>query len=860
MTIAELLERRAHSIPDAIAIVSGKRRLTYSELNSRANQLARYLIGRGIGAEKIVAAALPRSELMIVALFAILKAGAAYLPIDLDYPSERIKLMLDDANPAAIITTEVAIRCLPGTPSIPKHLLSDQELKRELIGYSGADLTNDGGPGATLPANAAYVMYTSGSTGKPKGVVVPHAGIANMARIYSSTSNVFRAVFGSSREKRLRALHMVSWGFDAAWGAILWMLNGHEMHIISELDRKDPEAVVAYVNSNNIDCLDCTPEYIRHLMEIGLLQENQWRPTLIIVGGEAMTRSLWSDLRSVRGAEVYNTYGPTECTVDSIDCALSVSAEPRIGQPVTNVDAYVLDVTLHQVRTGEIGELYIAGAGLARGYLGKPGMTAERFVACPFGDLGIRMYRTGDLVRKCQDGNFEFMGRIDDQVKIRGFRIELGEIESVLSQHPLVDRAVATVHADSSENKTLTAYVVPASEQVPTDAVLRAYAEAALPGYMIPSSFMIVNDFPLTPNGKVDRNGLPVPDVSSTPRGRRPRTHDEKVICKLFAEVLRLSDVGADENFFVLGGHSLLAARLVSKIRSQFGVTMSLRSLFEAPTPAGLAKLLITGNIADPLEGLFPLRRNGDRIPLFCIHPGGGLSWCYSALLPKISENSPIYSIQARGLHPGEELPLSIEQMACDYMDLIRSVQSHGPYQLAGWCFGGVVAHEIAVHLQENREDVALLALVDSVPANTRAADTPEELREMLDGHQLLADVLGGFDIEFDKLKDESLDELTFSEIMQRGGNALAMLGDYAVLSLMDIVRNNIWLSMNFVPKIFDGDILFFKSQKSELGSHRWQPYVSGKIVTYEIPGGHEDMTRSAAVSIIGEEISSWLI
>jgi nonribosomal peptide synthetase DhbF len=859
MTLSELLERRALDIPDAAAVVCDKRRLTYHELNARANRLARYLIRRGARPETIIAAALPRSESMMVALFAILKAGAAYLPIDLDYPPERIRLMFDDANPAAIITTEAAISCLPDAPGIPKHVLSDHEITEELAAYSEADFTDDDRIGV-LPANTAYVMYTSGSTGQPKGVAVTHGGLANIARVYSSTSKDFRSAFNPAHHRRLRLAHIVSWSFDAAWGPILWMLDGHEMHIVNELDRKDPEALIAYFNAHSIDYLDCTPEYMRQLMEMGFPQENGSKPALIIVGGETMTHSLWSELRSIKGAEVYNTYGPTECTVDAIDCALSASTEPRIGQPVTNVNAYVLDVELRQVRTGETGELYITGAGIARGYLGRPGMTAERFVASPFGRPGDRMYRTGDLARRYPDRNFEFMGRTDGQVKIRGFRIELGEIESVLSQHPSVGSAVAAAHTDDSGNKRLVAYVVPASGQVPADAVLRAHAQAALPVYMIPSVFMILDEFPLTSNGKVDRQGLPAPDVSSAQRGRRPRTHDEKVICRLFAEVLGLPDVRADENFFALGGHSLLAVRLVDKIRSELAVTMSIRSLFEEPTAAGLARLLAMGHFPDPLEGLLPLRRDGDRVPLFCIHPGGGLSWCYSALLPQINEACPIYGIQARGLHPGEEFPRSIGQMAYDYMNLIRSVQSHGPYQLAGWCFGGTVAHEIAVRLQDDNESVALLVLVDSIPANIRVADTPESLREMLDERRLLGDVLNGLDVDVDKLRDEPLNELAFNEIKRKGGGALAMPGGDVILSLLDIVRNNIWLSMNFTPKTFDGGMLYFKSQSSELGAEPWKPYVSGRIVTYEVPASHDNITLSGAISIIGRQMSPWLL
>lgn len=364
MTLSELFERKALDTPEVIAVVCGGLRLTYFELNAQANRLARYLIGHGARLETIIAAALPRDESMIVTLLAILKAGAVYLPIDLDNPPERIGLILADAVPAAIVTTDVAMRHLPDAPGLPSHVLSDPELRAELAAYSDADLADladlaelaDGHrTGLPHPENAAYVMYTSGSTGRPKGVAVSHASITNMSRVYSRASQVFGAVFDSPGQRRLRVAHLASWAFDAAWAPVLWMIDGHELHIVSEADRRDPEALIAYL-TDNIDCLNCTPEYLRQLMELGFLAGDERKPAFIIVGGDAITPSLWTDLRAVRGATVYNAYGPTESTLDAIDCLLSVSAEPRIGQPVTNVSAYVLDEDLGPVRPGETGE------------------------------------------------------------------------------------------------------------------------------------------------------------------------------------------------------------------------------------------------------------------------------------------------------------------------------------------------------------------------------------------------------------------------------------------------------------------------------------------------------------------------
>jgi amino acid adenylation domain-containing protein len=859
MTPSDLLESKAEDIANEVAVVSGEHRLTYYALNAQANRLARYLIRQGAGPETVIAVALPRDESVMVALFAVLKARAVYLPIDLDNPAERIRLVLEDAHPAAIVTTEAVLQCLPDVPDIPVHVLSDRRLVQELASYPEADLVDKDRVGMPRPENTAYVMYTSGSTGRPKGVMVPYSAIANIANVYSRESEVFYAAFSSARQKRLRVAHTASWAFDSAWPPVLWMIDGHEMHIISELDRRNPQALAAYLKANSIDCLNSTPEYIRQVMELGFLGEGASAPSFIIVGGDAISRSLWSELRSLKGPNVYNAYGPTECTVDAIGCELSVSPEPRLGQAVTNVDAYVLGEDLRQVPTGETGELYITGAGVARGYLGLPGRTAERFVASPFGSSGERMYRTGDLARRHSDGTFEFIGRADGQVKVRGYRVELGDIEFALTRHPSVGQALATVYADSAGNLRLVAYLVPAPGQLLTDTSLRGYAESALPRYMIPSAFIIMDGFPLTPNGKIDRNALPAPSGPAVSGHAQPVTHDVQVMCQLFAEVLGLSAVAADEDFFSLGGHSMLVAQLVDRVRSELNVEMSFRSLFEAPTAATLAKLLRTDHISDPLEGLLPLRQSGNRPPLFCIHPGGGLSWCYSALLSQITGDCPIYGIQARGLHPDEKLPQSIEQMADDYLNLITSVQGHGPYRLAGWCFGGTVAHEIAVRLREIGESVEVLVLVDSIPANPRVADSREALRDVLDERLLVRDVLNGLDVDSGKLNDEPADELTFSEIARKAGSSLRVLKDDVLANLLDIGRNNLWLSMNFTPKVFDGDMLYFKSQEFD-NVRSWERHVSGSIITREVPFDHGSVTHSEAVSMIGKEISASLL
>ncbi|GGW03189.1 hypothetical protein GCM10010230_37770 [Streptomyces narbonensis] len=634
-TVADMLTAQVARTPDAVALVFGDRALTYAELDARINRLARLLLARGAGPETVVALALPRSIEMVAALFAVLRTGAAYLPLDLDHPADRLRLMAEDTGPLCLLSTTAVAPTLRGQdgPVAPELLLDEPALAAELAALSGDDLTD-----AERPAFArgvpdrlehpAYVIYTSGSTGRPKGVVTPYRGLTNMQ--LNHQKEIFDPAIASAGGRRLRIAHTVSFAFDMSWEELLWLVEGHEVHVCDEELRRDAEALVAYCDEHRVDVVNVTPTYAQLLIEEGLLDRDdqdetggRHRPALVLLGGEAVSDTVWSRLRDTDDTYGYNLYGPTEYTINTLGGSTADSPTSTVGVPIRNTRAHVLDTMLRPVPPGCPGELYIAGTGLARGYHDRAGLTAERFVADPFGEPGERMYRTGDLVRQRPDGLLDFLGRTDDQVKIRGYRIELGEIATALSAHPEVAHAAVVVH-ETAGTKRLVGYVVreesagPATSAASAGAAdsaasgdpdstdstdsadetfgrrLREHLKAGLPDYMVPSALVTVATLPLTVNGKLDVKALPAPDIAGMGSGetRAPRTPQEETLCALFAEVLGLAEgsVGIDGDFFDLGGHSLLATRLVSRARTALDAELAIRDLFEAPTVAELVE------------------------------------------------------------------------------------------------------------------------------------------------------------------------------------------------------------------------------------------------------------------------------
>ncbi|HXL90832.1 MAG TPA: amino acid adenylation domain-containing protein, partial [Streptosporangiaceae bacterium] len=585
LTVPELFGAQAAASPDAVAVIADGHELTYAELDRRSDELAGFLADQGIGPEHVVAVALPRSALLVTALLGVLKAGAAYLPLDPGYPLDRISFMLADAAPALLLTDTETADNLPAT-RIPT------------VTIDATTVSSTRPHPALRPQNPAYVIYTSGSTGTPKGAVIAHGSIANLSRYEIGELGI---TAGS------RVAQFASAGFDAfIIECCLALLSGAALVVIPQQRRLGAE-LAAFLAGAGVTHVTLPPGVVESLPDRSLPGVD------LIVAGEACPAGVAE--RWAPGRRLRNGYGPTEATVcvTLSDPLPGDGGVPPIGRPVANAQCYVLDEFLRLVPPGVAGELYVAGAGLARGYLGRPGQTGARFVACPFGLPGERMYRTGDLVRWTDNGQLMFLGRSDDQVKIRGFRIEPGEVEAALARHPGVAQVAVVAREAAPGDKRLVAYLVPAGTA--DVAGLRTYLSGQLPEYMVPSAFVLLDSLPLSVNGKLDRQALPAPDYGSSGEYLAPRSQTERVLARIWAQVLGVDRVGVTDDFFELGGHSLLAVSLISRVRAELSAEIPILGLFTAPTVGGMAALVESGDvITRPALTAAPDRP--DRLPL----------------------------------------------------------------------------------------------------------------------------------------------------------------------------------------------------------------------------------------------------
>jgi amino acid adenylation domain-containing protein len=851
-TLPALFEAVASRHADDLALVCGASRMSYRELNDRANQLARLLVHRGAGPERTVALLLPRGLDLVVAVLAVLKTGSAYLPIDPSAPAERAAAMAADAHAVVAVTCGSTILAA----DVSAVHLDSPDVVAALAGYSEENVVDAERRAPLLAEHPAYVIYTSGSTGRPKGVVVTHH---NVVRLFRQTQRQFE--FGPADVWTL--FHSIAFDFSVweLWGSLL---HGGRLVVVPYEVSRSPADFIGLLADEQVTVLNQTPSAFYQLIEA-----DRERPAggfglslrYVVFGGEALETGrleAWYVRHADHAPTLVNMYGITETTVHVTHQVLNrrAAANPAtpLGQPIADLSVYLLDPYLQPVPPGASGELYVAGAGLARGYLGRPGLTAERFVADPFGAPGERMYRTGDIARRHVDGSLEFVGRADDQVKLRGFRIEIGEIEHIIAGCEGVAQVVVMVREDRPGDRRLVAYAVPASNAALDPRAVRAEAARVLPDYMVPT-VVVVDRLPLTVNGKLDRRALPAP--VTTGGSTAPRSPLEQSLCALFAGVLGVPDIGVDDSFFDLGGHSLLAVRLASLVKSVHGIEVSIRTLFESPTVSGLMARLGTAEVvADPLDVLLPLRLGGKGPPLFCVHPAAGIGWVYGGLLQFFDPGRSVYALQAARLTDPAGSPPSIEDMADSYLERIRGVQAAGPYHLLGWSFGGVVAHAMAARLMAEGQQVALLAMLDAYPAD-RAR---EANADSFTTSQALAAVLESLGYV---VPGHTLSAAEFVAILQAQGSALASLGPDTVNALADTFVRNVALRAVHKPAVYHGDLLFFQATKGRTARapdpDAWRPYIDGRIVRHRVDVTHGGMTQPYALARIGPVLADYL-
>jgi amino acid adenylation domain-containing protein len=690
----ELIAEQAASTPETVAIEFGEERLTYAELEARAGQLAHHLLDIGVGPEVLVGICTARSLEMVVGLLGILKAGGAYVPIDPAYPADRQAYMLSSSE-APVIVTQGALRdSLPASDAQIVCLDTDwpQIARRATVPPTVA----------ADPEQLAYVIYTSGSTGKPKGVQISHRALVNFI-------TTMRAKPGLAAEDVLVAVTTLS--FDIA-GLELYLplTTGARVVIAPPAATEDPRALSALLERTQATIMQATPTTWRMLIDGG---GSTGRPGMkALCGGEALPVAL-ADRLVGAGLELWNMYGPTETTIWSTCAQITTVGETlTIGRPIANTTLYILDERMEPVPLGVAGELWIGGDGLARGYRGRADLTDERFVAHPFDETpGAKIYRTGDLARYRTDGTVEFLGRLDHQVKVRGFRIELGEIETVLARHEEIVEAVVVARGSGAEAE-LAAYVTARGDPMPAHE-LRAYLGQSLPEYMVPSTVTTLEAFPLTPNGKVDRKALPEPvrERSGAHELIAPRTELERKLATIWERELDIHPIGVTDDFFDLGVTSIVAATLFAAIEHDLGDSLPLGAIFRAPTIETLAQLIEGEEDTSRWTSLVPIQPLGSRPPIFCVHGGAGTILHLQPLARRLGSEQPFYGLQSSGLYGGSSPIRTVEEMASHYITEMRQVHTGGPWLIAGYCFGTIVAFEIAQRLVAEGEDVQMVAL-----------------------------------------------------------------------------------------------------------------------------------------------------
>jgi len=830
-----LVEAQAERTPQGIAAIHEGQNLSYAELNSRANQLARFLLESGLKREDRVGVALQPSLNLPIALLGVLKAGGACLPLDLNYSSDRLALMLEDSQPAVVLTTSELAGELSSANS--KLLCLDTEAEMVFRGVASNLVT------PFSAESLAYVIYTSGSTGRPRGVLLPHRGLANHNR-YSVSLYDLRPTD--------RVLQFSSISFDIAIEEIFpALICGAAIVLKNDSFSLQAGEFLQWIEERQVSVLDLPTAFWHELMHQLDASKGANLPDclrLVILGGEKASTKVYRVWKKFAGGRVrlINTYGPTEASV--IVSAFEPARFPEVtlgdslplGTPVADAQIILLDENLQAVPRGTPGELHIGGPPLARGYLNHPELTAKKFISDPLSqDPAARLYKTGDMARYSPDGVLEFLGRVDFQVKIRGFRVEPGEIEAVLHQYPHLAEAVVVSHEHHNGDRSLAAYTVWASGYAPASAEeLRDFVKQRLPEYMVPAAFIAMERLPLTVNGKVDRKALPLPATASvsTQPSAAPQDEFQARLVGIWQSVLGRKDIGIEDNFFEMGGYSILAARLMHRIGQTLGTTLPLALLFQAPTIATLSAMLQRDGWSKHWSSLVAIQPSGSKSPLFFVHGVGGNVLNLRPLSLRLGADYPLYGLQAQGLDGQQPCLTSLEEMAAHYIKEIRAVQPEGPYFVGGYSLGGVIGYEMAQQLSAGGEDVALVALLDTYPGNLKPESHP--WLDMLRSPQRL----------FIELPYSAMESIR--RRIKRGRVNPA---------LKNVLLNNTAAANRYVLRPYAGPVALFRA-----GDKSWRnsgdPFalwatLAPKLETYVVPGDHREMLYEPRVGQLADQL-----
>jgi surfactin family lipopeptide synthetase C len=851
-TIHGVFEARAAEAPDAPAVVLGDDRLTYRELNERANGLAHRLMKLGIGPDVPVAVCMNRNPDLIVALVGILKAGGAYVPIDPSYPPERLAFMLEDTNAPVIITEAALARSLPDRRA---HTILMDSAREET-----AEGAEDNPAGSAGPGSLAYIIYTSGSTGLPKGVCIAHRSVLNLFADFDRRRPIAPGE---------RCSLWTSASFDVSVYEIFTpLLAGGILFIASDTVRFDSTAFIEWLRDNGIVSAYVPPLMLEDLRAWIETHRGALRLGRFLVGVEPIREKLLAAIMEMTpGLVIINGYGPTETTI----CATLFNVRPDaardrntpIGRPVQNTRVLLLDHAMRPVPVGVPGEIHIGGMGLAREYLRRPELTAERFVPDPFADTtGARLYKTGDTAKFLGDGCIEFIGRVDYQVKVRGFRVEPGEIEFALRQHPSVKDAVVLAKGDRTGVKRLVAYLVPNGPAAGA-AELRAFLKEKLPDYMVPTAFVSMEALPLTPNGKLDRAALPEPEITRADIQSAfvaPRNEIEHQLALIWEKVIGIKPIGVTDSFFDLGGHSLLAVRLFTEITHVFGRNLPLAAIFQHPTIEQIAALIGGPGLAQAGDSLVAIQSAGTRPPLFFVHAYGGGVFFYRELSDHLGPDQPFYGLQSIGLDGRRSPHRSVEEMAAHYIVEMKKVQPKGPDCIGGRCLGAYVALEMANQLARRGEPIGLLAILDSYWV-------PQELGERAKGIMLHVRNLSerGLREKLDYLIEHSGYRFTKIKVWLTGivSRFCFACGRAVPRFMMDfyvnvyIPRMHIRMERRYSPAVYPGLITFFQATAEIERDPRlfWGKLTSEGIEVIMVPASHKDILVEPNVHVLAEKL-----